>query len=196
MRLIGRGEVQLDTKPQAKSHPTSENDLCRLVLEIIEEQSPCSQSMLFVLAISRGLPIFGGGPLADFKKLLSRCVRELKARGLVQIDGGQLLVATASAKIDLTSEFGQHEVEDVLELTPDLELCELDEILDLTPELERHEFDDVLELTPELELRPSVATSKPDEAAMNRGYTIGRKGAPEPTKEEIIAAMRRFISDD
>jgi hypothetical protein len=162
-----------------------------LVLEIIEEQSPCSQLTLFVLAAARGLPSFGDS-LAEFKKLLSRWVRELRARGLVQIDGGRLLVATAgSAEIGLTSEFGQHEVEDVLGLTHDLELRELEEILDLTPELERHEFDDVPELTPELELRPSVATSKPDEAPMNQA--IGRKGAPEPTKEEIIAAMRRFI---
>jgi hypothetical protein len=75
------------------------------------------------------------------------------------------------------------------------------------------EDEDILDLTAELELRPP----KLDEASTNRKranpddaweepragtpqtkaqVTDGTERSPEPTSEEIIAAMRQFISDD
>jgi hypothetical protein len=75
------------------------------------------------------------------------------------------------------------------------------------------EDEDILDLTAELELRPP----KLDEASTNRKranpddaweepragapqtkaqVTDGTERSPEPTREEIIAAMRQFISDD
>ena len=97
----------MQPKPQSEPHLTSWNDFCRVVLEIIAEQSPCSQSTLFLLAIARGLQSFGDVSLDELKKLLRRCVQELKARGLVQIDGANLILTPAVSA----------EGEDILELT-------------------------------------------------------------------------------
>ena len=97
----------MQPKPQSEPHLNSWDDFCRLVLEIIAEQSPCSQSTLFVLAIARGLQSFGDVSLDELKKLLRRCVQELEARGLVQIDGANLILTPALSTED----------EDILELT-------------------------------------------------------------------------------
>ena len=119
--------------------------------------------MLFVVAANRRLERFGDGSLADLSKLLRQCVQELQARGLVEINGEQLVITPAGSAED----------------------------------------EDILDLTAELELQPSLRPSKLDQAPTNQKQlqtqahvTGGPKRAPEPTREEIIAAMRRFISDD
>jgi hypothetical protein len=78
-----------------------------------------------------------------------------------------------------------------------------EDILDLTAELELHKVEDILELTAAFEVHPSLRPSKLDKAPRDQQQLqpqapgIGRpKGVAEPTREEIIAAMRRFISDD
>ena len=62
----------------------------------------------------------------------------------------------------------------------------------------------IIDLTAELELHPSVRPSQLDEAAANQKQLptqtqvtgSSKRTPPEPTREEIIAAMRRIISDD
>ena len=96
----------MQPKPQSEPHLNSWDDFCRVVLEIIAEQSPCSQPTLFVLAIARGLKSFGDVSIDELKRLLRRCVHELDARGLVQIDGANLILIPAVSA----------EGEDILEL--------------------------------------------------------------------------------
>jgi hypothetical protein len=100
--------------------------------------------------------------------------------------------------------------DDIIELTAELEFQPQSvteksarDILDLTAEFELHDVDDLLELTTALEFHPSLRPSKLDKAPRDQQQLqtqapgIGRpKGVAEPTREEIIAAMRRFISDD
>jgi hypothetical protein len=216
----------LQPKTPDEPHLTSWNDFCRLVLEGIAELSPCTEPTLFVIAASRGLERFGDGTLADLRKLLGQCVQELKARGLVEISGEQLVIATASSAgnddiLDLTADVESQPqsvnekpagrvADDILELTAELELQPQsvreksarptgdEDILDLTAELELYEVEDLLELTAELELRTSKLDKAPrdQQKSQTQAPVTGRpKGAPEPTREEIIAAMRRFISD-
>ena len=101
--------------------------------------------------------------------------------------------------------------QDILDLTPEHELrsvtrasdrpTEYDDILDLAAEFELHGDKQILDLTAELELQ-DLRPPKLDKAPSNQQLqtknpaTGGPKRAPEPTREEIIAAMRRFISDD
>ena len=249
----------MDPKPGAKPNLTSWNDFCRLVLEIIAEQSPCSKPTLLVLAAARGLQRFGDGFFGGLNKLLGRCVQELNARALVHTDGERLLItptrrAESEDIFELTAEL--HEVEDILELMEEVPTNETQlqtqaqvrgsakparepksialstgsaedqDIFDLTPELElspskldepptgqrqlqtqagangeptwdeilasaANAEEDILYLTPELELRPSVHPFQEDEAQSNR-----TRRTCEPTREEMIAAMRRFISDE
>ena len=102
----------MQPKPQAEPHLTSWNDFCRSVLKIIAELSPCSEPKLFIVAANRGLAMFGDGSLGDLSKLLGQCVQELQACGVVEINGGQLVIAPA----------GSAEDEDILDLTAELEL--------------------------------------------------------------------------
>jgi len=168
-----RGEVQLQPKPQAGPHPTSWNDFCRLVLKIIAELSPCSESRLLIVAANRGLERFGDGSLGDLSKLLGQCVQELQARRLVEITGEQLVIAPPASAED----------EDILDLTAELELRppKLDEA---STNRKRANPDDAWE-----EPRAGAPQTKAQ-------VTDGTERSPEPTREEIIAAMRQFISDD
>lgn len=181
-------------KHQAESRFTSWNEFCRVVLEIIAEQSPCAQPTLFLIAISRGLQSFGDGSLGELKKLLGRCVQELKARGLVQLDGERLVLTPARSTED----------EDILELTAELELqppkrdeAPTNQTRTDSPKrvgeprteemIAAHagtpKDEGILDLTPELELHPSPRLSMRDEVGINR-----TQRAREPTREEIIAA--------
>jgi hypothetical protein len=221
-----KGRVNLQPKPRTESSLTSWNDFCRLVLEIIEELSPCPEPTLFLVAANRGLHRFGDGTLDDLRKLLGQCVQELKSRGLVEISGEQLVIATAGSAgeehiLDLTADIESQPQsvkekpavrvgDDIIELTAELEFQPQSvreksarDILDLTAELELHDVDHLLELTAELEFHPSLRPSKLDKAPRDQqqlqtqALATGRpKGAAEPTREEIIAAMRRFISDE
>jgi hypothetical protein len=221
----------LQPKTQAEPDVTSWDDFCRLVLEIIAELSPCPEPTLFVIAATRGLQRFGEGTLEDLRKHLGQCVEELKTRGLVEINGSQLIAPPAGRTehdhiFDLTADVAFHSQsamekpaertgdEDILQLTADLEFQRQsvsekpaaragEDILDLTAELELHKVEDILELTAAFEVRPSLRPSKLDKAPRDQQQLqtqapgIGRpKGVAEPTREEIIAAMRRFISDD
>src|SRR5215470_14519010 len=86
------GRVQLQPKPNAEPHLTSWNEFCRLVFEIIGELSPCPEPTLFVVAANRGLQRFCDGSLSDLSKLLDHCVKELQARGLVEIKEKHLVI--------------------------------------------------------------------------------------------------------
>jgi hypothetical protein len=158
-------------KPQAEPH-LSWSDFCRLVLKIIAELSPCPEPNLFVVAANRGLERFGDGSLGDLRKLLSQCVQELQARGLVEINGEQLVITPAGSAED---------GEDILDLTTELD-AEDEDILYLTTELEIHMLGEAPTNQKQLQTQAQVTDSP--------------KRAPEPTREEIIAAMRRIISDD
>jgi hypothetical protein len=154
----------LEPKPQAESHPTSWNDFCRLVLEIIAELSPCSESKLFIVAANRRLERFGDGSLSDVNNLLGQCVQELQARGLVEITGEQLVIATPASAED----------EDILDLTNELELhpSTLDEA---SINQKQAKLDDVWE-------QPRTGTLQ------TQAPVTGDTAAPDPTGEEIIAA--------
>ena len=215
----------MQPKPQTESSLTSWNDFCRLVLEIITELSPCPEPTLFVVAATRGLQRFANGSLEDLGKLLRKCLQELNSRGLVEIKGGQLVIPTAGSRGDERIMDQMAGVEsrpqslkekptvgagdDIIELTAELEFQPQSvteksarDILDLTAEFELHDVDDLLELTTALEFHPSLRPSKLDKAPRDQqqlqtqAQGKGPKGAVEPSREEIIAAMRRFISDD
>ena len=215
----------MQPKPQTESSLTSWNDFCRLVLEIIMELSPCPEPTLFVVAATRGLQRFANGSLEDLGKLLRKCLQELNSRGLVEIKGGQLVIPTAGSRGDerILDQMAGVESrpqslkekptvgagDDIIELTAELEFQPQSvteksarDILDLTAEFELHDVDDLLELTAELESHPSMRPSKLDKAPRDQqqlqtqAQGKGPKGAVEPSREEIIAAMRRFISDD
>ena len=226
-------------QPKHESDLSPWNDFCRLVLEIIGELSPCPEPTLFVVSANRGLQRFGDGSLGELSKLLDRCVKELQARGLVEINEKHLVIVpevTAVAQgaekeeilvttsvegedildlttvagsadnedvIDLTTVAESAEDEDILELTAVAGSAEDEDILELTAVAGSAEDEDILELTAELESHPSLRPFKLDEAPTNReqlqtqaAVRGGPKRAAEPTREEIIAAMRRFISDD
>lgn len=203
----------MEPKPQAEPHLTSWSDFRRSVLKIIAELSPCSEPTLFIIAAHRGLQRLGDGSLDDLNKLLGRCVRELRARGLLEISGEQLVITAAGRALD----------EDILEIAAEVELhpslrpSKQDEASTKQTQLQTQaqvmsgpkragepkreeliaasagsaEEEDILDLTPELEIRPSLRSSQRDEARINR-----TQRAREPTREEIIAAMRKFISDE
>ena len=162
----------MQPKPQGDPDRTCWNEFCGLVLEIIAELSPCPEPTLFVIAATRGLQRFGDGTLEDLSKLLGQCVQELQARDLVQINEKNLLI------------------------TP-TESTQEEDILELTTVARSPVNEDVLLLTAELELLPSLRPSKHEEAHTNQEQlqTSGQKQAGEPTREEVIAAMRRFISE-
>jgi hypothetical protein len=219
-------------QPNPKTEPslTSWNDFCRLVLEIITELSPCPEPTLFLVAATRGLQRFADGSLEDLGKLLRKCLQELKSRGLIEISGEQLVIATAGSArdehiLDLTPDVESQPQsvkekpagragDNILQLTAELELQPQsvreksarpagdEDILNLTAELEIQKAEDLLELTAELEfhhsLRPSKLqkASRDQEQLQTQAQGKGPKGAAEPTRDEIIAAMRRFISDD
>jgi hypothetical protein len=143
------------------------------VLEIIVELSTCPQPTLFVVAATRGLQRFSGGTLDELGKLLGRCTQELQARGIVQINENGFITPAESP-----------EDEDILELTTVAESVE-------------HET--IMLPTSDLELHTSVRSDKGAPGVQKQTQTQAQlKGNPEtlePTREEIIAAMRRFISD-
>jgi hypothetical protein len=143
------------------------------VLKIIAELSPCSEPKLFIVAANRGLARFGDGSLGDLSKLLGQCVQELQARGVVEINGGQLVIAPA----------GSAEDEDILDLTAELKLhpSKLDEA-------------SINQKQPNLDYAGEDSrTGTLQTPALVSGST---ERAPEPTREEIIAALRQFLSDD
>jgi hypothetical protein len=153
----------LQPKPQAQPDRTAWSEFCGLVLEIIAELSPCPKPTLFVVAATRGLQRFGDGTLDDLNKLLARCMQELQARGLVQINKDNLVVTPAGT-----------EHKDILELTNVVE-SPMDE--------------NILVLTSELELYRCPDTGTSDETRMNQKQpqtqtqiSNSPEHAPEPTK--------------
>jgi hypothetical protein len=222
-----KGEVQLQSKPQAVPGLTSLNDFHRAVLEIIEEMSPCSEPKIFITTISRGLGSFGDGSLGDFRKLLGQCVQDLKARGLVAIDEDAfVIVSEVSAEdediLDPTAELEQHPAglgeasTNQKEMDPDD--AGVTDGAERAPELPKEDMnatssesaEDVEILDPTAEFEQNAP--RPNEASTSQGYAGGdpNTGIPqtqaevtddaehvaELTREEIIAAMRQFISDD
>ena len=161
----------MQPKPQTELNPTSWNEFCALVVEIVAELSPCPEPTLFVIAATRGLQRFGDGTLDDLGKLLRQSLQELQARGLVEINKDNLLIT-----------FTEHE-----------------DILELTTVVESPVDEDILVPTSELELYRSPDPDTRDETQMNQMQTQTQisnslEHAPEPTREQIIAAMRRFVS--
>jgi hypothetical protein len=155
----------LQSKPQAGPHPASWNDFCCLVLKIIAELSPCSQSKLFIVAATRGLERFGNGSLGDLSKLLGQCAQELQARGLVEITGEQLVIAPPTSAKD----------DDMLDLMAEFELRPLK--LDEASTNRKRAFPDGA--------REKPRAGTPQTKAQ---VTDGTERPPEPTREEIIAA--------
>ncbi len=120
--------------------------------------------------------------------------------------------------LDLTTELvgSAEDNEDILDLTTELVgSAEDEDILDLTTELvgSAEDNEDILDQTTEFELLPSKSAEaltneqkgKLDDARQGpRTETIQTQAqvtrypgrTTEPTREEIIAAMRQFISDD
>jgi hypothetical protein len=164
----------LQPKPQAEPDRTSWNEFCGLVVEIIAELSPCPEPTLFVIAATRGLQRFGDGTLDDLGKLLRKSLQELQARGLVQINQQNLVITPPAT-----------EHEDILELTTVVESPVDENILVLTPELELYRSPD-----------PGTRDEAPNEKQLQTQTQISNspEHASEPTREEIIAAMRRFVS--
>jgi hypothetical protein len=163
----------LQPKPQDGPHSSSWNNFCRLVLKIIAELSPCSESKLFIVAATRGLERFGDGSLGDLSKLLGQCVQELQARRLVEITGEQLVIAPPTIA----------EEEDILDLTAELELRppKLDEA---PTNWRRANPDDAWE-------EPRAGTTQ-----TKAQVTDGTERPPEPTREEIITAAAASAEDE
>ena len=142
--------------PPAESDPTSTswNNFYHLVLEIIAELSPCSEPKLFIVAATRGLERFGDGSLSDLSKLLSQCAQELQVRGLVEINGEQLVIAHAGCAdeniLDLTTEVVGCADENILDLTTEVVGCADENILDLTTEVVGCADENILDLTTEV----------------------------------------------
>ena len=182
----------MQPKPQAEPDVTSWDDFCGQVLEIIAELSPCPEPTLFVIAATRGLQRFGDGTLDDLGKRLGRCVQELQARGLIQINEKSLVITLAESSED----------EDILELTTVAGSPSDEEILELTTVAGTRTDEDILLLTSEIELHSSVQLFKIDKAPANKQQVQSQaqhlgdsEHTTEATREEIIAAMRRFISE-
>ena len=114
----------LQPKPQTQPDHIAWDEFCNLVLEIIAELSPCPKPTLFVIAATRGLQRFGDGTLDNLSKLLARCLPELQARGLVQINSDNLVITPAGTE------------EDILELSNVVESPMDENILVLTSEAE------------------------------------------------------------
>jgi hypothetical protein len=182
--------VQLQPKPPAEPKSTFWDEFCGLILEIIAELSPCPEPTLFVVAATRGLQRFGDGTLDGLSKLLGRCTQELQARGLVYINEQRLITPARSVEED-----------EILELTTASESVEDDDILELTTVDESVENETILDI-PDLELHPSLRSGKIDEAPISQKQTQTQAHRsespdhPEATRGEIIAAMRRLISDN
>jgi len=144
------------------------------VFELIAELSPCPRPTLFLVTATRGLQRFSGGTLDELGKLLDRCTQELQARGIVQINESGFFTPAKS-----------REDEDILELTTVAESAKDETIMILTSDLE---------------LDPSVRPDKGAPRVLKQTQTQARlklnPETPEPSREEIIAAMRRFISDN
>ena len=161
----------MQPKPQTELNPASWNEFCTLVVEIVAELSPCPEPTLFVIAATRGLQRFGDGTLHDLGKLLRQSLQELQARGLVQINKDNLLIAPTEDEdiLELTAVVKSPIDEDILVLTSELELCSPD---------------------------PGTRDEAPNEKQPQTQTHISNspEHAPEPTREEIIAAMRRFVS--
>jgi hypothetical protein len=231
-----KGEVQLQSKPQAVPGLTSLNDFHRAVLEIIEEMSPCSEPKIFITMISRGLGSFGDGSLGDFRKLLGQCVQDLKARGLVAIDEDAFVIVSEVSAEDediLARAVAKHLPERLAELEQhpaglgeastnqkemDPDDAGVTDGAERAPELPKEDMnatssesaEDVEILDPTAEFEQNAP--RPNEASTSQGYAGGdpNTGTPqtqaevtddaehvaELTREEIIAAMRQFISDD
>jgi hypothetical protein len=194
MGLIGRGELQLDPKPPGKPHLTSWNDFCRLVLEIIAQQSPCSQPTLFLIATARGLQNFGDGTLSELKKLLRRCVQELKARGLVQIDGAHLVLTPARGA----------EEKDSRELTAEVPTDQTPQVqVTGKPKLVHEVIKERIIAAPApnaenediLELKAEASTSQTQQKTQAQ-VTNSLKPAREPTRDRIIAASAPNAEDE
>jgi hypothetical protein len=118
-------------------------------------------------------------------------VQELRARGLVQINQNYLVITCAESSED----------EDILELTTVSGSSAKEDILELTTPVGRSADEDILLLTAELELHSLRGSRKLDEAPANQKqpqtetqFSGARKPALEPTREEIIAALRHFVS--
>ena len=182
----------MQQKPQTEPDRTSWNEFYGLVLEIIAELSPCPEPTLFVIAACRGLQRFGDGTLDHLSYLLGQSVQELRARGLVQMNQNYLVITSAESTKD----------EDILELTTVSGTSVNEDIRELTTPVGRSADEDILLLTAELRPHSSPGSRKLDEAPANRNqlqtetqFSSAWESAPEPTREEIIAAMRRFISE-
>jgi hypothetical protein len=220
--LKGKGSVQPKPEPDQQFRDA---EFCRLVLQIIAELSPCPEPTLFVVAGTHGLQRFTNGSLEELGKLLGKCLEELKARGLVEeVEGSQLVIVPARSAVDdildlkanlelqpqaTREKLGESaEDQDILVLTAENELqpqsmrqafdrpigCE--DILDLPTKLEVHEDEHILDLTAQAP-RPSKLDKPTNQQFQTKDTATGSpKRAPEPTREEIIDAMRRFISDD
>jgi hypothetical protein len=144
------------------------------VLKIIAEQSRCSEPKLFIVAANRRLERFGDGSLGGLRKRLGQCVKELQARGLVEVNGDQLVRTPA----------GSVEDEDILDLTAELELhppSKLDEVP-----------------TNQKQANLDLAWQEPrtDTLQTQAQVTGATESAPEPTREEIIAAPAGSVEDE
>ena len=95
----------MQPNPEAEPELTW-NEFRSSVLNLIAELSPCPVPTLFVEAGRRGLQRFGDGTLGDVSKLLGRWLEELQARGLVQINGGQLAITAWKAANEKAKELG------------------------------------------------------------------------------------------
>jgi hypothetical protein len=182
----------LQSRPQTEPDVTSWDDFCRSVLELIAELSPCPEPTLFVEAGIRGMQSFGDGSLHGLGKLLAQCTQELQARGLVQIKENRLLIAPVASAED----------NDILELSSVVGRPANEDILELTTVAGNPAEEDILLLTSELELDRSLHPGKRDEPPTNQKELRtpiqvlgGPEHASDPTREEIIAAMRRFVSE-
>jgi hypothetical protein len=206
---VGRGRgSSLQPKPQVASDNSSGDDFCRRVLEIIVELSPCPEPTLFVIAATRGLHRSGDGTLDGLSKLLRQSVEELEKRGLVQRKQNQLLVAPPEKKnddvLELTTVAASQLNEESFELTSVAGSRLNEEILELTTVASTPINEDILILTSELELHERPSSASREGADSNQAQlrtqdqikSADRKQKAGPTREQIIAAMRRFISDD
>jgi hypothetical protein len=147
------------------------------------------------------VPVWFSSPQTT-PKVVGFCFARLQPQrpnATVQADKRDILELTTEDVLELTTAAGSAKEEGILELTAVAGSTEDEAVLELTAVAESDEDEDILYLTAELELHSSPRP-KPNKATKQEQtqepVSNGPKRSAERTREEIIGAMRRFISDD
>jgi cell pole-organizing protein PopZ len=167
------------------------DDLCRSVLQIIAELSPCSEKKLFIVAVNRDLAGSRHLSLGDFEVRLHKSVQQLEERGLLKIHGGELVLTEPGN--------GPLEAQGDAALSPEPTNEEV--VAPIRPTIADHETGQPKGQTETPHAQADECEGEADnqtimqpgngplEAQGNTDRTL------DPTMEEIVASIRQIITD-